>query len=246
MKKFLLFIVIVVAGAAGGGYWFLNSGSINELVMEQIKVQGGKVTGQAVGVAKVDIKLLEGSGAITGLTVANPPGYKQANAFSLGTIALDIDVASLTGEPYVIDALLISNPEVFVEISAKGSNLKDLYAAIEKNMPASAPVDSAADGAGMDPRIKVNSLVLEGVAMTLDLTALGNKVHSEALPRVDLGAIGGVDGLPASQLGAVIAKEITDALWDKAKDKQKEKLRDKLKEKAVDEIGKLLGKFKRG
>ena len=87
-----------------------------------------------------------------------------------------------------------------------------------------------ADGDAPDPRIKLNSLVLEGVALTLDLTSLGNKVHNEELPRVDLGGIGGAEGLPASQLGAEIAKQITDALYDEAKEKQKEKLKGKLQE----------------
>jgi hypothetical protein len=244
MKKFFLFIVIVLIAAGGGAYWFLNSGSINEIVKEQIETQGSLATGQAVRVSAVDIKLLEGAGAISGLTLANPEGYKQPLAFSLGTVALNIDVASLTEEPYVIDSILISNPEAFVEIKPTGSNLKDLYSAIEKNMPADTSPEQPGE-AGPDPRIKVNSLVLEGVALTLDLTGLGNKVHSEELPRINLGGIGGSQGLPASQLGGVIAKEITDALMDEAKAKQKEKLAGKLKEKAAEELGKLFGKFKK-
>ncbi len=236
-------LAIVVIG--GAGYWFLTSGTINELVKEQIQVQGGKATGQSVKVASVDINLLEGLGSISGLTVANPSGYKQANVFSLGTIALGIDVASLTEEPYIIDTLLISNPEVFVEVNAKGSNLKDLYSAIDKNMPSGEAQTSASDSE-IDPRVKLNSLKLQGVSMTLDLTALGNKVHSETLSDINLGAIGGDKGIPASQLGAVIAKKITDALRDEAKQKQKEKIKGKLKEKAAEEFGKLLGKFNRG
>ncbi len=242
MKKLLLLVVVLIVAAGGGAYWFLSSGIINDVVKEQIQVQGSSLTRQNVGVANVDIKLLEGAGRITGLTVSNPAGYKQPNVFSLGDIALKIDPASLTEEPYVIESLLISNPEVFVEVTPSGANLKDLYAAIEKNMP-KGDAAPATDGDAPDPHIKLNSLVLEGVSLSLDLTGLGNKVHEETLPRIDLGGIGGADGLPASQLGAEITKQITDALWDEAKDKQKEKLKGKLKEKAVEELGKFLGKF---
>jgi len=243
MKKIVLFLVLFIAVISGAGYWFLTSGTINGLVKEQIQIQGGQVTGQSVKVAAVDINLLKGSGSISGLTVSNPSGYTQASVFSLGTIALAIDVASLTEEPYVIESLLISNPEVFVEVNAKGSNLKDLYAAIDKNMPAEDAQNSSSDGGAADPRIKLNSLQLQGVSMTLDLTALGNKVHSEKLSNINLGGIGGDQGVPASQLGAIIAKKITDALWDEAKQKQKEKIKGKLKEKAAEKFGELLGKF---
>lgn len=242
MKKLALFLILALVVIGAAAYWFLASGTINDLVKEQIQIQGGQVTGQSVQVAEVDINLLKGSGSIKGLTVSNPSGYKQAAVFSLGTIALGIDVASLTEEPYIIDRLLISNPEVFVEVNAKGSNLKDLYSAIDKNMPSGEAKVSASEEA-VDPRVKLNSLKLQGVSMTLDLTALGNKVHSETLSDINLGAIGGEKGIPASQLGAVIAKKITDALKDEAKQKQKEKLKGKLKEKAAEELGKLFEKL---
>ena len=96
MKKIVLFLVLFIAVISGAGYWFLTSGTINGLVKEQIQIQGGQVTGQSVKVAAVDINLLKGSGSISGLTVSNPSGYTQASVFSLGTIALAIDVASLT------------------------------------------------------------------------------------------------------------------------------------------------------
>ena len=121
MKKALLFIVVLLVAAGGGAYWFLTSGVINDEVKKQIEVQGSALTRQNVGVGLVDINLLEGAGRISGLTVSNPAGYKQPNVFSLGDIALKIDVASLTEEPYVIDSLLISNPEVFVEVKPTGA-----------------------------------------------------------------------------------------------------------------------------
>ncbi|GLX79305.1 hypothetical protein tinsulaeT_26450 [Thalassotalea insulae] len=247
--KVLTTIVVIILLACGGALWFLAGGSLNEFVKTQIETVGHQVTEQKVTVDKVDIQLAKGAGSIYGVNLANPAQYKAANAFSLGEITLDINLESLTKEPIIIDAIVIKEPKAVAEIAANGdSNIKDLLDSIKRHLPqtSASSEPQPSDSSASEPRISVSQIVLAGTALSLDLTALGNKNHQLTLPDITLTNIGGKDGLPASQLGTVITKEALSAIWQQAKAAQKQKLKqiakDKLKEKAKKKLSDLFNK----
>ncbi len=247
--KVIASIVVVILLICGGALWFLADGSLNEFIKSQIETVGLQVTEQKVTVDKVDIQLSKGAGSIYGLNLPNPEQYKAKNAFSLGEITLDINLESLTQEPIIIDAIVIKQPKAVAEITASGgANIKDLLDSIKRHLPKSSggseteqPTSQAAE-----PKISVSQIILAGTELSLDLTALGNKNHQLTLPDIKLANIGGKGGLPASQLGTVIAKEALSAIWQQAKDAQKQKLKklakDKLKEKAKKKLSELFNK----
>lgn len=257
MKK-LAIAVIVILLALGAGLWFLANGSLNPLVKEQIEIQGSKYTEQTVKVGEVDIKLFEGFGSIRGLTVTNPEGFKQPHAISLGDITLDINIESLANlrkkkpEAIVIDQIKIADPKAFVELNQQGStNFNQIIDAINKNLPKSSgsePAPEQTPSGQAEPKIKVTELTVSGVALALDLTALGNKEHQVTLADIQLNNIGDEQGLPASQLGGEIAKQVIKAIANKAKDEQKRRIKEKavekIKEKAKEKLGGLLDKLK--
>ena len=241
--KILASIIVVVLLLCGGALWFLAGGSLNEFVKVQIETVGKQVTEQTVSVKTVDIKLTEGAGSILGLNLANPQQYSQPNLFSLDEITLDINLESLTGQPIIIDAIVIKDPKAFVQVtSAGGSNIQDILKAIEKNIPKTAEsAGKESSGSGQqEVKIAVHKVVLAGTALSLDLTALGNKEHQLTLPDINLANIGGVEGLPASQLGSEILKQALSSIWKKAKSAQKKKLVDKAKDKLKDKAKKKL------
>ena len=244
--KFIASLLVVILLVLGGGLWFLANGSLNDFVKAQIESVGATVTEQQVKVDVVDIKLLEGAGTIKGLTLPNPKGYNQANAFSLGETTLDINLESLTTEPIVIDAIIIKAPQAFVQLKADGSsNIKELLDIINKNVGSSSTQPEKTETTGPEPKLSVSKVVLEGTQLTLDLTDLGNKTHQLTLPNINIANIGGSAGLPASEVGSAIIKEALSSIWKEAKQQQKkalkEKATEKLKDKAKKELGKLFG-----
>jgi len=244
--KLLASIVVVILLACGGALWFLAGGSLNEFIKAQIETVGKQVTEQPVTVNKVDMQLAKGAGSIYGVSITNPSKYNSPKAFSLGEITLDINLESLTHEPIIIDAIVIKKPEAFVQITQSGdSNIKDILDAINRNLPKSEQAAQASkeQDPKAEPNIRVSKIVLAGTAMSLDLTALGNKEHVATLSDIELTDIGGEKGLPASQLGSVIAKEALSAIWKQAKKNQKEKLKDLAKEKLKDKAKKKLSEF---
>lgn len=235
-----VFIILLFCGAA---LWFVANGSLDDFIKQQIETQGSKITNQTVLVRNVDMKLTKGSGAINGFSLSNPEQYKYPQAFSFETILLDINIASLAEDTIVIDEIRINDPKAFVELSKNGTaNLSDILKDIEKNLPKSEESTVETEDTNQsEPNIRVSKLVLSGTNLSLDLSALGNKEHQLTLPDINLTNIGGEKGLPASQLGAEIAKQALSSIWKEAKSVQKQKIKDKvkdkLKEKALDKLG---------
>lgn len=252
MKKIIIFIALILA-VAGGAFWFITSDKLNELIAEQIEVQGEKYTDQRVTVEKVDMKLLSGAGTINGLILNNPSGYATTSLFALNEITLDINIESLAGvrdgKPIVIDAIIINKPEALVEFNeVGGSNVQVILDAIDKNIPkSSAPEPSAGNETNTSqanlPKIRVKKFVLAGVALRVDLTKLGNTTHKKTLPDISLSNIGGEDGLPANELGAVMIKKALSAIWKEAKNSQKDVLKDQAKDKVKEKANELFNKW---
>jgi hypothetical protein len=242
MKKILLFISLLIL-LAGGAFILLTGDVLNQLIKEQIENQGRKLTEQSVNVANVDMKLLKGTGTIKGLVLNNPTIFSSTPAFSLDEITLDIDITSLTSDPIIIDKLIINNPKALVEFNEKGrSNIQEILAAINKNLLASSdPVPSNANEP--ERRIMVKNFLLAGLALTVDLTKLGNTIHTKMLPDISLANIGGKTGLPANQLGGELLKKALSTIWKSAKEQQKEVVDDELKEKVKDKISDLFKKY---
>tara|TARA_R110002074_G_scaffold19819_2_gene62798 strand:- start:5699 stop:6436 length:738 start_codon:yes stop_codon:yes gene_type:complete len=244
--KIIASIIVVLLLLSGGALWFLANGSLNEYIKSQIETVGTQVTEQAVTVKAVDIKLTSGAGSILGINLANPETYSQPNAFSLAEMTLDINLESLTSSPIIIDAIVIKSPEAFVQFTQTGgSNIQDILDAIERNTPKTETTAEAPASDSKEPKVKVSKIILAGTALTLDLSAFGNKEHNATLPDITLNNVGGDAGLPASQLGSEIVKQALSTIWQQAKATQKKKLidnaKDKLKEKAKKKLTDLFG-----
>ena len=123
-----------------------------------------------------------------------------------------------------------------------GSNIKDILDAIERNAPKSDDKKEETTSTADEPKIKVSKIVLAGTALSLDLSAFGNKNHTATLPDITLTNIGGDAGLPASQLGSEIVKQALSKIWKQAKATQKKKLMDSAKAKAKEKLKEKLSK----
>ncbi len=249
MKKVIIFVAVLVI-LAGGAFWFIAGGALNGLIKAKIEEVGTQVTGQAVSVQSVDIKLFKGVGTIKGLILPNPSKYKADSLFTLNEITLDINLESLTTDIIVIDQIVIASPQATVEFTnTAGSNIQDILNTIDNNLPTSTEDKKAEQSKTNQDEaiIKVKEFVLAGVALSVDLTELGNKVHQKTLPDIKLVNVGGNEGLVASQLGVELLKQSLNSIWKQAKKEQKsqvkEKIEKKLKEKVKDKLSGFLDKI---
>ena len=212
MKRVVLLGGIVVVLAVGIAVWFTLT-RLDALVAAAIETYGSEITGAPVSVGSVSIELSDGRGVIRNLRVGNPAGFSDADAFRLGEIELDIDTASITRQPLVIEALVVHAPEALYELDARGrSNLDAILANVERYSGSGSEADTGADAApaGEQTRIRVSRFVFEEGKVTANAAALGQEQPLEAqLPPVRLNDVGGASGATADELGKQILGAFT-------------------------------------
>jgi len=121
MRKIIIGVSVLLAVIAGGLFYLFSS--IDGIVKTVIERAGSEVAGAKVTVGGVALRLAEGKAILSGLTVANPPGYSSEPAIRLGEIVVALDTASLNHSPIVIKEVSVAAPAVALEIGAGGSNL---------------------------------------------------------------------------------------------------------------------------
>lgn len=211
MRRILIAAGLVLALAVVGALVLLGS-NLNGIVAKLIEKQGSAVTGTAVSVSGVDISLRKARGAFAGLRIASPAGFGSEPAFALGNITLDLDPASLRGEPIVIEELRVSAPVVRAVLHKDGSSNIDT---IRKHVQSHA--GGGAEGqAGAAKRLRIERFVFEEGQIAVDASAFGLEPRTIALPAIRLENLGGSQGATpdaiAKQVIGALAKQATETI----------------------------------
>lgn len=234
MKKIILGLIVVVILAIGAVIYYGLS-NLDAIVKAAIEKYGSETTQTAVRVDKVQIKLAEGDGAIYGLTVGNPKGFSQKQAFSLGEIGLGIDLQSLKEEPFIINHITVRAPQVFVEINQdKKTNLNEL----KKNLPTGKADKSGTEqsgGAAQEPRLIIKRLTFEQGRIAAKVIPL-KKDYDLKLPSINMANLGGSKGATPTELSKEILQRLTDAATAEIKKKGIDAELDKLKTRAQEQV----------
>ncbi|MEM0912368.1 MAG: hypothetical protein AAGJ37_15445, partial [Pseudomonadota bacterium] len=215
----------------------------------------------SVTVSNVDLSISEGRLTISNLDIQNPAGFSESKAVGLGGITLDLGGA--TSEPYVIQEITISSPEMLYEFDESGNgNLLALKDNLQKMLPTSSEPPPPTTSEPL-PLVIVENVSVENAVLKLDFENLptggidlGETKYDVTLPTFSAGSVGKPNGIPADQVGAAIADAMLENVIEQAKaqaksavgDKAKEKLqeevdakKDELKEKAEEKLKNLLG-----
>lgn len=131
MNKKLTLTLGIVAGIALVVYLGLTF-FLGSVVKAGVNTFGPKLTQTKVALAGANISPLTGSGTLSGLAVANPKGWSEADAFYLGKIHVDVEPFSVLGDHIVINEIIIDQPEFLYETKLVSSNIKDLLKNIEE------------------------------------------------------------------------------------------------------------------
>lgn len=231
-------VVLIAIIIAGGIFYGLNN--LNGFVEKIIEDTGTELTQTRVDVGSVDIKLLEGTGAIYNLSVANPKGYSANSLFAAKSITLSLDIESLTKPVKVINSVSVGE----ISLLAEQKNVKDTnIQALLDNMPASggASAEKSSSDSSSDVLIAIKKITFAATTIDLQTEKLGGKTIT--LPAFSFHNIGdskkGVTPEEAGQqitqqlmvkVKAAVKKELSGLLTDEVKSKAKEKIKEKLKD----------------
>lgn len=213
--RIILILLLVIVVAVVGGYFFLSS-NLDSLVEAAIERGGSDATQSDVAVDKVEISFDEGSGKLTGLSVANPSGYSDDKALSLDGITLAIDPAKsdcgLSGCKLVyVKELTVLRPVLNYEVGVRRSNIDAIRENVQRYAGggSSGGSGSGAGGSSTDSGMK---FIVEKLSVTqgeIKVSTKLGKVASSDLPEVlkeNLGLDEG--GISGAEIGEVLIKEL--------------------------------------
>ncbi len=222
---------IVIAVVAASVMLMRN---IDGVVKELIQQVGTEVAGTTVTVDSVAIKLMDGSGSLSGLTIVNPDGFSELPLLALDNVTLQIDPSSLTESVYLIDEINIDGLHVLAEHNESGLNLDVLMDNIDSSE--SAGDAEASEASDEDVLLAVDHFAFTNSTAVLKSKQLGE--HDLSLPSIELRGLGTRDkGLTPEQLAMAAMGQLVGQVQDAVKDSIKDLAADAAKKAIIRKIG---------
>lgn len=202
--------------------------NLDSLVAKAVERHGTAVAGTDVRVQEVEIGLRAGTGALHGLTVANPPGFSPQPIFTFADILVNLDTDTLTNEVPVVDQIRILAPTFHLEVDAQGrSNLEVVRDNLRRHSAARPRLPDRQE----PTRLLIRQLLITEGSGVLDLSAFGGGRHQATLPPITLNDLGGAQGLTPEALGEAVLTALIDALQQSAlRQKIEKEVRGRLEE----------------
>jgi uncharacterized protein involved in outer membrane biogenesis len=206
MKRWLYIAGALLVLVAIGVYFLISS--IDSIVKNAVEKIGSEATGAQVRLKEVKIELTAGRGALRGLTVGNPPGFKTEKALSLGEVSLKLDVGSIAKQTVLIKEIAITAPEITYEIGPQGSNIDALRRNIEAYTGKGNKAGSR-NGGGEGKKLVVEHLYIRNGKVNVSAMALKEQILSATLADIHLTNIGKKEG---GATGAELARQVLAAI----------------------------------
>lgn len=188
-KILLAFILLLI----GGVYFALNT-DWQSIVRSLVHKYGSQVVGTSVDIGKIDLSLLDGKGAVSNITVANPKGYSSDYIIKLGNVSVNVDINSITKNTIIIKEIRVDKPEITYEmLTLKQNNVNDILANIQKNTASKPSETTEAEpkekSTGKQVAIK-KVVIADGVVSVVSNMIGSSQSMSVNLPTVTINDIG--------------------------------------------------------
>ncbi|NOQ90169.1 MAG: AsmA family protein [Gammaproteobacteria bacterium] len=232
MKKLLGLVVIVALGVFL--YLYMN---LNSLIKQGVEEYAPQYTQTNVTLGAANISFLSGSGGLSNLVVANPKGYKAAEALSLGALDIKLDIETINSDVIVINSIDIVAPAITYEQGGKaGSNLQQLAKNVQNSTKSSGSKSTDSDSeSAKEKKVIIDRLTISNGAVSI-LTPLTDEPLNATLPTITMTEIGRkTGGQLISEVVKQVMKKISDATSRAANislNEVKAKLKDAAKAKA--------------
>ena len=214
MKKIILriliaLVVVVILAVLAVGLF------LDKAIKRGVETFGPKLTKVDITLDSVSLSLLSGSGAIKGLVVGNPQGFKTPSAIKVGTASLALQPGSLLSDKIVIKSINVQGPEITYETDLKHSNLKQILANVQEatggaaKEPAKPQEPAQPKEAKPAKKLEVDDFLITGGKVHVAVTALGGQAATIPLPDIHLQSLGtGPEGITPGEL----TKKVLEAI----------------------------------
>jgi hypothetical protein len=205
LTRLAIVVVLLLAVLLGVAWAYLD-----EIVQNGITTVGPALTKVDVTVRNVRLSPLNGHGAIEGLVVGNPAGFKSAEAIRVEHVAMNLVARSLLEDKVIVESLVIESPEVTIEGGMKSNNLTAISDNIEASIKALASEPKSPKPKGQGKKLQVNKLSITGIRARLAFGMLQGKGITIPVPDIHLSGLGqGPAGISGGEVTRQVMRSLT-------------------------------------
>ncbi|MBW2109335.1 MAG: hypothetical protein JRI36_11830 [Deltaproteobacteria bacterium] len=210
MKKWLVIGAIVVAVVVG--LLVIGVSNLGPIIKNAVNTYGPKVTKTAVNLQDVKVSIFSGRVQLRGFRLGNPTGFKSPEAMQVVSVFVDVDEASVTQDPIIIDRIEVIRPEITYEKKGGKDNLQTILANIHRAVGSSRKAREPAAGKNSGKKLLIKDFIIKGATVNLAVPMLAGQAVTASLPDIHLKDIGKrTNGAPAAE----VFKEVFSALYQK-------------------------------
>jgi hypothetical protein len=208
MKRKLLKIALIIVGilvlVAIIGYL-----SINSIAKAAVEKGGTYALGTKTTCDSVDVRLMKGEVALSGLTVSNPDGFKTDHFLKTGALDVGVEPGTLTKDTIVVTRFELDGVDLNIEHPQALGGLTNVQALL-KNMESSssATADKKEPAKEGGKKIKVNKIVIKNIVAHVQVLPIpgGASTLDVKIPELTL------DNVSSDDAGGVVLPELIKRL----------------------------------
>ncbi len=210
MKKLILIgcVLVVVVGAVV----FFGLSNLGPIIKKAVNTYGPEITQTEVQLGDAGVSLFSGEAKLQDFLLGNPKGFKSPQAMKVGSIYVDLDEKSLTGNPIVIDTIEVVAPEITYERSGRDDNFNALLRNVKQRsgtgQSGAKAKKSPKEGEGGGKKLLIRSLVIKDGRVNLTAKIMSGQTVTAELPYIELKDVGGKkEGVtPAKAMNLILAE----------------------------------------
>ena len=220
MKKWLLigvaFIIIVIIVLV------IGISNLGPMIKTAVNTYGPKMTKTEVHLGDVDVSIFSAEVKLQDFYLGNPKGFKSPDAIKVGSIYVNVDEGSITGETIIIDKIEVVGPQITYEKARRTDNFKSILNNIEEAVGTGERSKKQAEKEGESKKILIRDFSVKDGKVNLATSILGGKSISVPLPDIHLKNVGKKEGgvspaeafkeVFAALYGEITSPAVTDAL----------------------------------
>ncbi|MBN1841533.1 MAG: hypothetical protein JW883_04515 [Deltaproteobacteria bacterium] len=188
MKKWILI---------GGGvvifiiiFLVVGISNLGPMIKSAVNTYGPRITKTEVRLADVSVSIFSGEANLKDFYLGNPKGFKSPKAISVGSIHVDVDEGSVTGETIIIDKIEVVRPEVTYEKLRGTDNFRTILNNVKSTVDPGEPSKKQPQKEGEGKKILIRNFIVSDGKVNLAMSVLAGKTVSASLPDIHLKDIG--------------------------------------------------------
>lgn len=186
----------------GGLYLYMNFGDLAKRLAENVATQ---TLGVDVDIGVVRVSLQEKKVEVTNIRIANPPGYKNAEAITVGLMTIQAE--TLSQEMLNFSNATMNDMHINLEVTPNGTNLTD----IRNNIKVPGREAQAEQDKKTFTKVILREFAAEGGTITPSISMLETQPQTLNIPSIRLSGIGeSENGVLAGQAISQIFQAVAD------------------------------------